>query len=180
MAFNDKVNPKAAVKLFKIYFDVSSTSTPEWELQGRGITSWTIDQNQDFSAEADVLGYVDFDRGIAKPQQSFDLAIRKGSKLGNILFNAWFNGDQSSLDSIKILQKFEFVDAETEGYCIARLQDECAINITSFNGEAEDYLKFSVETHYSNKITTGTMAKVDPDPVVFTPDDEEEDDDDEE
>ena len=40
--FNTYANPKVETKRFKIYADVGSSGTPEWELQGRGVESWTI------------------------------------------------------------------------------------------------------------------------------------------
>lgn len=172
ITFNDKVNPRAAVDLFKIYINVPTSGlTTAYELQGRGVTSWTIDQNQDIEKEADVLGYVDVRRGTAQPTQSgVMLYLRKDSKLGEMLFDAWFNGDMSKLDDVDILQKFEFIDGATEGKCLARLQEECVIAINSFQGEAESYLAFDVDIHYSNKITTGQMSKVDGDTITFTPD----------
>ena len=37
--FNSYASPKVETKRFKIYADVGSSSTPEWELQGRGVES---------------------------------------------------------------------------------------------------------------------------------------------
>lgn len=170
VTFNDKATPKIKTENFKIYFDVSTTSTPEYELQGRGVASWTIDNGQDIESKADVLGFNDFERGVAQPTQDVTLGLRKNSKLGAMIFDAWFKGDLSSLDSLNILQKFEFIDGETAGTCKARLQDECAINVTSFEGEAGGYLAFGATIHYSNKITTGTMTKVDGSTIEFIPD----------
>ncbi len=169
MEFNSAVSPKAKTELFKIYVDVGTTaSSPEFELQGRGVTSWTIENGQELTVTPDVLGFNDFERGTPKPQQSVELAIRKGSKLGLMLFEAWLTGDMSKLDSMKILQKFEFIDGSGTDTCVARLQDECAMNITSFIGEAENYLKFAVDIYYSNKITMGTMPKTDGAKITFT------------
>ena len=178
MVFNSFANPKVETKRFKIYIDVgNSLLNPSWELQGRGVESWTVDQNQDINKTPDVLGYVDMERGTAQPTQSgVALALRKGSALAEMLFNAYFSGDLTSLDSMKILQKFEFIDGTTTGSCKARLQDECMIAINSFNGEAGGYLNFDVDIHYSNKIVTGEMTIEDATPVVFTPDDDADDD----
>lgn len=172
MAFNEKVNPKAKTELFKIYADVSTDgTTPEWELQGRGVTSWTVEQNEDITKEPDVLGYVDIERGVAQPTQSgVSVKLRKGSKFGEMLFDAWFSGDMSKLDNVKMLQKFEFVDGTTEDKCKARLQEECVIAINNFTGEAAGYLGFEIDIHYSNKITTGEMAITDGASIKFTPD----------
>lgn len=172
ITFNDAASPKVKTEKFKIYVDVSTTSTPEYELQGRGVESWTVDNGQDIESTVDVLGYNDFERGVAQPTQDVTLRLRKNSKLGEMMFEAWFKGDFSTLDSLKILQKFEMVDGKTSGTCLARLQDECAINITSFEGEAGGYLAFGATIHYSNKIQTGTMPKTDGSTITFTPDDE--------
>jgi len=108
--FNEYASPKVKTQRFKMYVDVSSNDNNDLELQGRGIASWTMEQNQDVEQEEDVLGYVDNTRGNAKPQQSIDtFKFRKDSKLGKIVFEAFFNGDQTKLDNIDIYQKFEFV-----------------------------------------------------------------------
>lgn len=170
MPFNDKVNPKAETKLFKIYADVGGSTTPEWELQGRGIESWTVEENQDVEKKADVLGYVDMERGTAQPTQSgVAIKLRKGSKLGEILFDAWFTGDKSKLDALKILQKFEFIDGDSSDTCKARLEEDVMIAINNFTGEAGGYLGFEIDIHYANKRTLGTMPKVDGDTITFIP-----------
>lgn len=172
MEFNDKVNPKAETKLFKIYADVSSNgSTPEWELQGRGVESWSVEENQDVEKKTDVLGFVDMERGTAQPTQSgVAVKLRKGSKFGQLLFDAWFTGDKSKLDAVKILQKFEFVDGVTTGTCRARLEEDVMIAINNFTGEAGGYLGFEIDIHYANKRTLGSMTKVDGNSITFTPD----------
>lgn len=172
MAFNDKVNPKAKTELFKIYADVSSSGlAPEWELQGRGVESWTVEENQDVEKTPDVLGYVEMERGTSQPTQSgVTLRLRKGSKLAELLFDAWFSGDKTKLDAVKILQKFEFVDGEDDSTCKARLEEDVMIAINTFSGEAGGYLAFDIDLHYANKRTLGTMPKVDGAEITFTPD----------
>ena len=54
--FNEFANPKIETKRFKIYADVSTTSGPTWELQGRGVESWTVDENQDIQKPQTCLG----------------------------------------------------------------------------------------------------------------------------
>lgn len=169
--FNKNASPKAKVERFKLYIDIGNGSSEDWELQGRGITSWTIEQNQDIEQESDVLGYVDNTRGNAKPQQSIDaFKFRKDSKLGKIIFDAFYRGDQSALDNLNILQKFEFVEGDTEGTCLARKLPNSMINITSFNGEAESDLSVAMDIYYSGEIITGTMPIADGTSITFTPD----------
>ena len=57
--FNTLASPKVKTERFKIYADVGSSTTPEWELQGRGVESWTVEENSDVEKTTDVLGYVD-------------------------------------------------------------------------------------------------------------------------
>ena len=168
--FNSYANPKVETKRFKIYADVGSSSTPEWELQGRGVESWTVEENSDVEKVTDVLGYVDMERGTAQPTQSgVALKLRKGSKLGQILFDAWYSRDNSKIDAMKFLQKFEFADGDSENTCLARLEEDVMISINSFTGEAGGYLGFECDIHYANKTTLGTMPKTDGDTITFTP-----------
>ena len=169
--FNAYAAPKIETKRFKIYADVGASAEPEWELQGRGVESWTVEENSDVEKVTDVLGYVDMERGTAQPTQSgVAIKLRKGSKFGQMLFDAWFKHDTSKLDAIKMLQKFEFVDGTEEGTCLARLEEDVMIPINNFTGEAGGYLGFEVDIHYANKTTTGTMPKVDGASITFTPD----------
>lgn len=170
--FNSYANPKVETKRFKIYADVGSGTTPEWELQGRGVESWTVEENSDVEKTTDVLGYVDMERGVAQPTQSgVAIKLRKDSKFGAMLFDAWFKRDTSKLDAIKMLQKFEFVDGTASNTCLARLEEDVMIAINNFTGEAGGYLGFEVDIHYANKTTTGTMPKTDGTSITFTPDD---------
>ena len=173
--FNNFASPKIETKRFKIYADVSGSTTPEWELQGRGVESWTVDENQDIEKKNDVLGHVDMERGTAQPTQSgVAIKLRKDSKLGIMLFEAWYSGDYSKLDALKILQKFEFMDGDTPDTCKARLEEDVMIAINNFTGEAGGYLGFETDIHYANKRTLGTMPKVDGEKITFNPDTENE------
>lgn len=169
--FNSYANPKVETKRFKIYADVGDSTSPEWELQGRGVESWTVEENSDVEKVTDVLGYVDMERGTAQPTQSgVAVKLRKDSKFGEMLFDAWFTRDISKLDAIKMLQKFEFADGTDTDTCLARLEEDVMIAINNFTGEAGGYLGFEIDIHYANKTTTGTMPKVDGDTITFTPD----------
>lgn len=170
--FNEFASPKVETKCFKIYADVGSDpKTPDWELQGRGVESWSIEEGADIEKTTDVLGMVDMERATAQPTQSgVSVKLRKGSKLGEILFNAWYTRDMSKLNNMKILQKFEFIEGKEATNCKARLEEDVMIAINNFTGEAGSYLGFEIDIHYANKTTFGEMAKVDANPVVFTSD----------
>lgn len=170
--FNSNANPKVKTEHFKIYLDVGD-GAEEWELQGRGVESWTVEENSDIEKTTDVLGLVDMERSVAQPTQSgVALKLRKESKLAKMLFDAWYRGDTSKLDSVSILQKFEFADADDGANCLARKEDEVMIAINNFTGEAGGYLGFEIDIHYANKRTFGTMPLADGAKVTFTPDEE--------
>lgn len=167
---NEHANPKVETKRFKIYVDVG-TNTTEWELQGRGVENWTVEENVDVEKTTDVLGNVDIQRGTPHPTQSgVAVKLRKDSRLGQMLFEAFYTRDYTQLNSMKILQKFEFVDGVDADTCLARQEEDVMIVVNNFTGEAGGYLGFDIDIHYANKTTTGTMPKVDNNSITFTPD----------
>ncbi len=171
ITFNNFASPKIETKHFKIYADVGDGDTETWELQGKGIESWSIEEGSDVEKITDVLGTVDMERSVAQPTQSgLTVKLRKGSKLAEMLFNAWYTRDMSPLNSIKILQKFEFIDGSENTKCKARLEEDVMIAINNFTGEAGSYLGFEIDIHYANKTTIGEMDKVDGGTIKFTPD----------
>lgn len=179
--FNSELSPKAKTKLFKIYANVGTKLSPTWELEGRGVTSWTVTMNQDITKEADVLGLIDMERPDPQPtQEGVVLTLRKENALCKLVLNAWISGDTSKIDDISLLLKFEFIDGETTGNVVARREDECMIAINNFNGEANGYLSFDVTFHYANKFTLGEMAKADGETITFIPNGEDEDEEEDE
>ena len=169
--FNKYANPKVETKRFKIYADVSGGDTPEWELQGKGVESWSVEENSDVEKTTDVLGEVDMERGTPQPTQSgVAVKLRKGSVFAETLFEAWLTRDYSKLNAVKILQKFEFANGTDENTCRARLEKDVMIAINNFTGEAGGYLGFEIDIHYANKSTLGTMPITDGETITFTPD----------
>lgn len=169
---NENASPKIETKCFKIYADVSGGSaSPEWELQGRGVESWTVEEGADIEKTTDVLAEVDMQRGTPQPTQSgVAIKLRKGSKFAEMLFEAWYTRDMTKLNSMKILQKFEFIDGEDNTKCKARLEEGVMIAVNNFTGEAAGYLGFEIDIHYANQTTLGEMAKTDGASITFTPD----------
>lgn len=171
--FNSNANPTVDTKCWKFYADVKDAagSTAVWELQGRGVESWTEALNIDTDSSEDVLGYVDFSFSNPKPTQDVDIKVRKDSKLGGMLFDAYYSG-KGRIENIDILQKYEMVDAGTSDAqnCKARIQKGCAIVINEFQGEAGGKLTFSTTWNYTGQITTGKMPKTDGVTITFTAD----------
>lgn len=175
MAFNDNAKPKAKPERFKLYLRVGGTDlSPTFELQGKGIGSYTFEQNEEIKSVKDVLGGTDNTRSTSSPVLSgIQLYIRKDSALAEMIDDAYFTRDYSKLDEVEALEKFEYRDGATEGTCKAR-KDTVLISINSFVNEAEDYLHYDVDFHFSNRLTFGTMPIIDGSTIEFTPDEEEE------
>lgn len=169
--FNEYASPKTPTERFKIYIDVSEDKSGKYELQGKGIESWTIDRGENITKTKDVLGGVEVERETPEPTQTgVAIFVRKDSEFAKILADAEFTGNTSKLDSINILKKYEFLEGDDESTCKAKLEKDVTIGLPTFEGEAGKYLKYIVDIHYANRFTIGTMSKVDGNTVTFTPD----------
>ena len=169
--FNSYASPKAKTEKFKIYIDVSEDNSGEYELQGKGIESWTISRGEEINKVKDVLGGVEIERSTPMPEQTgIRIAVRKGSKFAEMLADVEYTGDTTRLDSINILKKYEFLDGDDEATCKAKLEKDVVIGLPTFEGEAGGYLIYVVDIHYANRFETGTMPKVDGETITFTPD----------
>lgn len=169
IGFNEYATPKIETKRFKLYANVGTTAEPVWELQGRGISSWTVEQNGGVEKVRDVLGFVDMERTTPQPTQTgVEIKLREESQLGVMLFKAWALNDMSAINSVEIIQKFEFVDGNTNMNAFARKDKGVMIDITSFTGEAGGYLGFVVDFHYSNDFVFGQVSKEDGTTITFT------------
>ena len=169
--FNNYASPKASTDKFKLYIDVSDDKSGTYELQGKGIESWTIDRGETIEKSKDVLGGVEVERSTPEPTQTgVRIFIRKDSKFAKIIADADFTGDTSKLDSVNILKKYEYMDGEASDTCKAKLETDVTVGIPTFEGEAGGYLAYIVDFHYANRFKTGTMPKTDGDKITFTPD----------
>lgn len=168
--FNDKANPKIETKNLSLYADVGAATTPEWELQGRGIANWNFEENADVEKETDVLGMVDMERGT--PQRAItgiEMKFRKDHKLGAMIFEAWYSGDYSALNALKILVVYGFVDGSaSDGSFLAAQEEDVLIGVNSVSAEAGGYITADIDINFANKRTLGTATIVSGGTVTFT------------
>lgn len=170
--FNDKATPKVKTENVKYYYNVGTSSVPSWELQGRGIESWTEEMGADIEKKTDVLGFVDMERAVPQRTQSgVPITIRKGSKFAEKIVEAEYTGDWSFFDNVEILKKYEFLDGTETSNCKAKLEKEVMMTIVNMTAEAGSYISYEVDIHYSNNTTLGEMAKVDSESISFEPKD---------
>lgn len=169
--FNGYANPKIQTKRIKFYYNLGTSSSPEWELQGRGVENWSVDFGSDVEKKKDVLGYVDMERSDPEPTQSgVTVSLRKGSKFAEKIAEAEFTGDWSFFDNMEILQKYEYIDGKTSDSCKAKLEKGVMIVVNSMTAEAGGYIQYEFDVNYANDFVTGQMAKVDGETITFTPD----------
>lgn len=169
--FNENANPKVKTEKIKYYYNLGTSSNPEWELQGRGVENWTQEMGADIEKTKDVLGYVDMERSDPEPTQSgVVIKLRKGSKFAEKVAEAEYTGDWSFFNSMEILKKYEFVDGKTTTKCKAKLEKDVMITINNMTAEAGSYIQYEVDINYANNFVLGEMDKVDGEIIKFTPD----------
>lgn len=155
--FNVGAGVKAVRKLLKTYVDVSASSTPEWELLGKGVEDSSIQLNPSAETVTDVLGITTTDVTKWEPTQTFEpFTVRGGSKLAFKLHNIWANKTPELLAQFKVLIVYDYVDGSTTDTFDAELHEGCTIDITSIGGSA--YVDMPIELHLSNNATRGAVS----------------------
>lgn len=138
------------------------------ELLGTRTEDSSINYNSDIQKSTDIRGnnYVDVNK--TQPEQPFDpFLILGGSRLGAFLNDIRRRNALSELTgAFTIYVITAFVGDSTNGY-EAEKQEDCTITYESFGGDAN--VNFPITVHFSNKITTGKVDKIDED-FVFTAD----------
>lgn len=153
--FNVGSGVKAARKLLLTFVDVGDSSTPEWELVGRGVEESALELNPNTETVTDITGVTDTSVTKWEPNQSFDPnTVRGGSKLNFKLHKIWQNKTPELLSQFDVLIVYAYLGESTAFE--AELQKNCTINITSIGGNA--YVDMPIEIAYSNDITKGTAA----------------------
>ena len=153
--FNVGNGVKAARKLLMTFVDVGTSSTPEWELVGRGVEESAIELNPNTDTVTDILGITDTSVTKWEPAQSFEPnTVKGGSKLNFKLHQIWQNKTPELLSRFDVLIVYAYIgDSSTFE---AEVQHNCTINITSIGGDA--YVDMPIEISYSNDSTRGTAS----------------------
>lgn len=167
--FNENATPKVKTEKVRYYYNLGTSSSPDWELQGRGIESWSTEMGADIEKKKDVLGFVDMERSTPEPTQSgISIQIRKGSKFAEKIAEAEYTGDWSFFDSMEILKKYEHLDGSTTDMCKAKLEKDVMVTINSETAEAGGYITYEIDINYANNFVLGEMSKVDGETIKFT------------
>lgn len=177
MAFNEYATPTVATERLKLYLDIGTSSSPTWELEGRGVKNNSIETGVDISNDPDVLGIVDITVSKPKPTMEMEFKIRKGTVLGEKAIES-FRTRTCVLENQTVVLKYEFLDAgsATNGNaenCKADKETGCAIVLTNIAAEAGDYITCTATLYLSNETVSGYMPKSDGDTITWTAGDPE-------
>lgn len=154
----NKTGQKVDRKLYMLFVNVSSDdSTPEWELQGRGVEDASIEYNHDANQTTDILGNTDTDVSAAKPSMSFDPNnIRTGQKLNARLIDIERRGATSEMSTFKVLIVYAFLSDSGAGPFEADTYDNCTIVPQSMGGS--NYVGMPFDLYLSGERTAGTAT----------------------
>lgn len=156
--FNVSDGVKVARKLLMTYVDVSDSTTPEWEIVGRGVEESAIELNPETETVTDILGITETSITKWEATQTFEPnTVRGGSKLNMKLHQIWQDKTPEKLTQFKVLLVYAYLG--TSNNFEAEMHKNCTVNPTSIGGSA--YVDMPIEITYSNDITKGTVSMSD-------------------
>ena len=166
MSFNLASKQRADRKLLITAVEWKEDATTKRQILGHRIESSAIDYNHDITTMTDILGENYTDVNKSQPQQSFEpYTITGGDALAEFLNDKRRRNALSELNvfTCYIITAFKGQTGEYE----AERHEDCTIVYNSIGGDTKTDMPITV--YFSNKITTGTVDKLD-DTFVFTPD----------
>lgn len=145
----------------------TTNQTTQREILGTRTEDSSIEYNADIETSTDIRGFNYTDINRTQPQQDFDpYLVLGGSKLGAKLNDIRRRNALSELSQFTMYIITAYVGNSTSGYD-AEKHTDCTIAYNSLGGDAN--VNFPISVYFSNKITTGTVDKLD-DTFVFTAD----------
>lgn len=151
---------RAARKLLATYVDVSTTSTPSWELLGIRVQDAAIDLNADVEQSRDICGnsYATYN-GVTPSIGMEPFPVIVGSELHKKLMQIYYDKDWPSLERFRIMNVFGWLTNGTPGTgdekLAAEVHNDCTIGIESIGGS--DNVDMPITIYYSNNCTYGTV-----------------------
>lgn len=141
-----------------------TTTTTVREILGTRTEDSSIDYNSDIQTSTDIRGNNFTDLNKTQPQQQFDpFLVLGGSKLGAILHDVMARNAVSELNQFTIYTIYAYIGTAQTGSTPAsykaQRQTDCTITVDSLGGDAN--VDMPITVYYSNKITAGTVDKLD-------------------
>lgn len=160
--FNLNDKQRAERKLLITVAEWSEGSDTVREILGTRTEDSSIEYNADIATSTDILGINYTDVNKTQPQQAFDpYLVLGGSKLGAKLNDIRRRNALSELNqfTMYIITAFVTQSVGTGTGYQAEKHTNCTITYTSMGGDTN--VNFPIEVYFSNKITTGTVDKLD-------------------
>lgn len=153
--FNVANGVKAVRKLLMTYVNVGDSTTPEWELVGKGVEDSSIELNPNTETVTDITGVTETAVTKWEATQGFDPnTVKGGSKLNFKLHKIWQDKTPELLSQFEVLIVYAYIGAGST--FDAEVQKNCTINITSIGGSA--YVDMPIEITFSNDSDVGTVS----------------------
>lgn len=154
--FNLGDNIKARRKLLMTYVDVAEDSTtPEWEIVGRGVEDSTLELNPTTNTVTDILDITETEVTKWEPKQSFEPnTVRGGSKLNRLLHKIWEDKTPEKLSQFNVLIVYGYLG--TGDTLRGEKHKNCTINITSIGGS--EFVDMPIEIMLSNDAVSGDVT----------------------
>lgn len=128
------------------------------EILGTRTEDSSIEYNPDIQESTDILGNNYTDVNKTQPSQSFDpFLVLGGSRLAAFLDDIRRRNALSELNQFTIYVITSYIGSS--GHYEAQKQTDCTITFDSLGGDAN--VNFPITVHFSNKITTGYVNKLD-------------------
>lgn len=167
LASGQRAERKLLITVAEWTTGTGTAATQVREILGTRTEDSSIEYNADIETTTDIRGnnYTDMNR--TQPQQDFDpFLILGGSKLGALLNDIRRRNAVSELNQFTMYIITAYVGDTTNGYA-AEKHTDCTITYNSLGGDTN--VNFPISVYFSNKITTGTVDKLD-DTFTFTAD----------
>lgn len=150
---------------FKLFADVSESSTPEWELQGDKVEDLSIEMNANVEKGTDITGnaYADLDK--YEEQTSVEpYRAKRESKLFAILYD--IVKYRKTLSDVQ--RKFLCVNIfKNSGGAYDAWTQDCIVEVQSYGGDTKG-LAIPYNIHWTGKRTYGTATIASDGKVSFT------------
>lgn len=166
---NLKAGQKAERKLEMLFVNVADAgaTSPEWELEGRGVEDASIEFNHDVEQTTDILGITDTEVSPAKPAITMDPNnLRGGQKLNAKLLDIERRNATAEFGMFDVLNVHCYLGT-ANGPFTAELHKNCTVVPTSLGGSS--YVGMPLDVRLSNDKELGTVTITDGVPV-FTED----------
>lgn len=154
--FGSKVERKKLLTVVEWTEGSGASATNQREVIGARVEDSAVELNPDIETVTDILGVTYTDINKTEPQQDVEMPLLAGSKLGAYLSQAMFENNISAYNGKFTVYLIAAYIIPTSGTFYAVKHVNCSIIPTNLGGSSD--VVSSVEIHFSNDLTTGSVA----------------------